>query len=240
MIRKLLIFLSLFSFSFASTPEDLKNIYKKFSQTFKNTKIQSVKKGPIKGLYQVVLDNGNIMYTDGNYLFIGHIFTFKGEDLTQKEIDKINSKKIEEIDLSKALKIGNGEQRVIEVSDPECPFCRRAETFFKDKDISRYVFFMPLPFHKNAKPLAIHILCSDNPQEEYKKVMKGQLDNVDKLIYCKKGEEKLNQMQEIAKQLNIRGTPVFWVETSQGWKKVEGANPQILKLLSKKETKEKN
>lgn len=234
-MRKVLVFFLAFSLVvFASDKEELKKIYQKFSSTFKNTKIRSIKESPVKGLYQVVLDNGEILYTDGKHLVIGHIFTFKGEDLTQKEIDEIAGKSIDKLDLSKAIKIGNGKQKVIEVSDPECPFCRRSERFFKNKDVTRYVYFMPLPFHKKARPLAIHILCSKDKEKEYRKAMRGKLDNAKQLIYCSEGEEKLRQMEGVAKKLKVRGTPVFWVQTKNGWKKIEGANPEILKYLKEK------
>ena len=222
--------LLLASFTFAlDKDKEAQEIKQKLEETFKNTQIEKVQKSEIKGLYEVQMKNGKIIYTDGNYLMLGHIFTFDGKDITQEKIDRLMAKDIEEIDLSKALKIGNGKTRVIEISDPECPYCRRAEKFFKNKNVSRYVFFMPLPFHKNAKPLAIHILCSDNPEKEYEKVMSGNI--ADKLIYCKQGEIQLQEMEKIAKQLNVRGTPIFWVETEQGWKKIRGANPEILKYL---------
>ncbi|WP_457641322.1 DsbC family protein [Persephonella sp.] len=226
--------LSVAAVALANTGE----IKQKFHKAFPNTQIEKIEESPVKCLYEVQTKNGKIIYTDGEHLVIGHIFTFKGKDLTQEKIDQITAKNVEQIDLSKALKIGSGKTKVIEISDPKCPFCRRAESFFKDKDVSRYIFFYPLPFHKNAKPLSIHILCSDNPEEEYKKVMEGKLDNSDKLIYCKQGEEKLKQMEEVAKSLKVRGTPMFWVKTGQGWKKIEGANPKILNLLSKKEVKQ--
>lgn len=212
--------------AYANTQE----IMKKFQEIFPNTHIKKVEESPIKGLYEVILKDGKILYTDGNYLFIGHIFTFTGKDLTQEKIDKLTAKNIDEIDLSKALKIGNGKTVVIEVSDPECPFCRRAEKIFENKDVSRYVFFYPLPFHKRAKPLAIHILCSDTPEKEYLKVMNGGLDH-NHLTYCPEGEKKLSQMEAEVRNLNIKGTPTFWIKTEKGWRKIEGLNPVIFQYF---------
>jgi hypothetical protein len=53
--------------------------------------------------------------------------------------------------------------------------------------------------HTNAKKLSIHILCSANPQEEYTKVMNGDLD-IKELIYCEAGEKHFNSLLNI---LNI-------------------------------------
>src|SRR5574340_1146888 len=44
--------------------------------------------------------------------------------------------------LDKAIKIGDGGTTVIEITDPDCPFCRRASAYLSAKnDITRYVFF---------------------------------------------------------------------------------------------------
>jgi len=47
--------------------------------------------------------------------------------------------------LEKAVKIGDGKKVVIEITDPDCPFCRTASEYFSKKtDVIRYVFFAPL------------------------------------------------------------------------------------------------
>jgi len=46
-----------------------------------------------------------------------------------------------DLDLSKALVIGNGPKTVIEFTDPDCPFCRKAASYFANRtDVTKYVF----------------------------------------------------------------------------------------------------
>src|SRR5689334_15396736 len=60
-------------------------------------KIDSVKKTPYAGLYEIRVGN-EIRYTDqtGSYLIVGHIFDLKtSEDLTQARIDDVNKIKFD-------------------------------------------------------------------------------------------------------------------------------------------------
>ena len=52
--------------------------------------------------------------------------------------------KLKDIPLDKAVKIGNGKNKVIEFTDPDCPYCRKAAAFFKGRDdVTLYVFLLP-------------------------------------------------------------------------------------------------
>ncbi|WP_029523601.1 DsbC family protein [Persephonella sp. KM09-Lau-8] len=219
--------------SFVYATDVKQEIKEKIEKAFPGVKVKSVEKSPVKCLYEVITEDGRIAYTDGKHLIPSHIFTLNGVDLTQAKLDKMSAKLIEKTDLSKALKIGNGKTVVVEVMDPECPYCHKAEKFFHNKDVTRYIFFMPLAFHKNARALSEHILCSDNPEKEYKKVMKGDF-NLKNLKSCKKGKEKLKEMEKEVRKLGVRGTPAFWIKTDKGWKKISGANPVIEKILKNK------
>ena len=60
--------------------------------------------------------------------------------------------KLKDVPLDKAVKIGNGRNKVIEFTDPDCPYCRKAAEFFKGRDdVTLYIFFFPLPIHKDAE-----------------------------------------------------------------------------------------
>ena len=84
------------------------------------------------------------------------------------------------IDLSKALVIGNGPQKVIEFTDPDCPFCRKAAAYFHNRrDITRYVFFNPLAMHPNARKKVQYILSSPEKTRLYHEVMSGLIDRMD-------------------------------------------------------------
>ena len=229
----LLAVLTVAGFSLAKDKQ-IERIENQIKWLYPKLTFKEISRSPIPGIYEIWTGK-DIFYTDGRYLIIGQIISPQG-NLTQMKINHYRqkyAKKIDpsKIDLSKALVIGNGKKEVIEVSDPECPFCRRAEKFFEGQNVKRYVIFYPLPFHKKAKPLAVHILCSKDREKAYKEVMEGKLDSSSSLISCKEGEERLKQMEQIALGLEVRGTPTFWIKTKDEWKQISGANPKIKQML---------
>lgn len=116
------------------------------------------------------------------------------------------------LDLSKALVIGNGAKTVIEFTDPDCPYCRKAAAYFaKRTDVTSYIFFTPLAMHPQAKRKAQYILSHSNQIQAYHEVMDGRFDKVtvDKLPITAKGIKRLEQQQAIAKALKIDATPTF-------------------------------
>jgi len=216
------------------TLDEIKQIAK---QKFASTDF-SIEKSPIPCVYELWTSD-HVLYTDGNYFFVGHILDFSGRDLTQAKMDERVSKevlsKVDKIDKSKLFKIGSGPVEIIEFTDPECPYCKRAEEMLepvKDK-ITRYVVFMPLPFHQNAKPLTEYILCNKT-EKAYKDAFAGKVDLSKFKCSPKKKEEVekiMDQHINLAQEFNIKGTPTFIIKTSEGYKVVPGANPEILNII---------
>jgi thiol:disulfide interchange protein DsbC len=150
--------------------------------------------------------------------------------------EKRLSKVLDTLPLDKAIKIGNGTKKVIEVSDPTCPFCRRAHETLKDrKDITKYVFFLPIHGEHSLKAIA-YIVCSQDPAKKYEEVYSGKVDdrieNFNITSDCQqKLETILNEHTQVAQKLQVRGTPYFIIDK----KPVEGANISLIeKLLNHK------
>ncbi len=137
------------------------------------------------------------------------------------------------IDLSKAVVIGNGPKKVIEFTDPDCPFCRKASEYFhKRTDITRYVFFTPLTMHPNARKKVQHILSGSDMAKLYYEVMSGSLDRIDnsKITVTEAGVRLLEEQQAIAKSAKIDATPTFMIMG----RIIEGFDlPKIEALLGK-------
>lgn len=207
-------------------------------QRFTNMNV-SVEKSPIPCVYELWTGFDHVLYTDGNYLFVGHILDFSGGDLTQAKIDEKVSKevllKVDKMDKSKLFKIGSGPVEIIEFMDPECPYCKRAEEMLKpvEDKITRYVVFMPLPFHQNAKPLTEYVLCSGT-ERAYKNALVGKVD-LSKFKCSSERKEEVEKVMDyhmsLAQEFNIRGTPTFIIKTSEGYRIIPGANPEILDII---------
>ncbi len=185
----------------------------------------------VDGFYEVVLNTSHeVFYSDKNaeYIILGRLIDKDGNDVTlvkEQELEKGNVKQLlSDIDYSKAVVIGTGDIKVIEFTDVECPYCLKAEGFFDDSIVTRYVFFSPLnPNNITSREKSVHILCSDNPTTAYKDIISGK---VTKLNSCEKGKLLLDDHLQYSKSASVRGTPHFIFP--QDHSIIIGADPKIL------------
>lgn len=220
------------SVSLALTPEE------SLKKNFPAIPVDSVTPSKIPGLYEVIAGQQIFYYLPEAEAIIGGPIVMKGgKNITEEKYQALEQKrlsamaqKIKDLPLEKALKIGNGKNTVIEITDPDCTFCRRAAEFFKGRtDVTKYIFFFPLAMHKDAEPKVRHILCAEDKAKAYGDAMAGKLDDM-KLKTCNDNavEALMKIHKETAIQLGVTGTPLFFINGQP----VVGANiPQIEKLL---------
>lgn len=185
----------------------------------------------------------NVIYfvPQTGHLIFGDIWNKEGVNITEaprKEVmatqEAARKKQFEaamkDLPLDEAVVIGNGPKKVIEITDPDCPYCRKASEYFaKRDDVTRYVFFLPLDqIHPQAKFKASYVLGAKDPAKAYEEAMTGQLD---KKQLPEELHAKLEKHRGIGQSLGVRGTPNFWVVDAG--EMVSGANfPQLDKLLN--------
>ena len=138
------------------------------------------------------------------------------------------------IDISKSITIGNGARTVFEFTDPDCPFCRKAATYFDGRtDVTRHIFFFPLRNHPRAKEKARFILSMPDKAKAYHDVMSGRMDAAPPLAATPEGIKLQEEQLEIAKKYKVDSTPTFMINgriiVGFDQKKIEealGSNPQ--------------
>jgi thiol:disulfide interchange protein DsbC len=117
-----------------------------------------------------------------------------------------------EFDYSKAIQIGSGPKTVVEFTDPDCPFCRKASKYFDGRpDVTRYVFFKPLARHPRAKEKARFILSMPDKAKAYHDVMSGRMDSAPLLVSSPEGIRLQEEQSEIAKKAKVDATPTFMI-----------------------------
>lgn len=226
----LLVFVST---AFCQGQPETDKVKEQFKGVFKNVPIDSFKETDIPGIYEVVTGTQIIYFSPKGYLFFGEIWDAeKGKSITAEKRQEIESKKVKTLPADKAIKIGKGPKKVIEFSDPDCPYCRRASEFFdKREDVTRYVFLIPLrQIHPNAEKKIKYILCAEDKEKAYKEAFSGKLDSADLKVPtdCEQlASQKMKEMEEIAASVGVTGTPLFYVEGT----KVVGANTQEIERL---------
>jgi thiol:disulfide interchange protein DsbC len=128
--------------------------------------------------------------------------------------------------LDLGLKIGNGPHQVIEVTDPDCPYCRKGSHFFNSRnDVTRYVFFMPLNIHPKARLKAQYILSAEDPRTAYKEVFSGKYDKEPLPEFKDNGW--LERQHQAIEALGVSSTPSFWVNGTY----VSGSNLRLISQL---------
>lgn len=231
LVLMLLLFFTMSGILYAETNNNTGEIVKRLNSLFPNFAIESVSKSPISGIYEVVGQDGQILYfhPDG-YLIFGEIWTTTGKSLTAERRQQIMAKKFESLPLDKAVKVGNGSNKVITFTDPECPYCQKVYQFMsKRKDVTEYLFF--LPFHKGSQEKISYLLCSKNKENAYQEIMSNSGKEFKVSPEClESAKNTINFYTETANKLGVRGTP-FLVVNGQP---VYGANiPLIESLLNK-------
>lgn len=116
------------------------------------------------------------------------------------------------LDFGKSITIGNGPKTVVEFTDPDCPFCRKASKYFEGRsDVTRQVFFYPLPRHTRAKEKVRFILSMPDKAKAYKDVMSGRMDASPPLASTPDGIKLQEEQLEIAKKYKVDSTPTFLI-----------------------------
>jgi len=117
-----------------------------------------------------------------------------------------------ELDFSKSITIGSGPKIVVEFTDPDCPFCRKAAKYFEARpDVTRHVFFFPLTRHPKAREKAQFVLSMPDKARAYHDLMAGKLDSVPHLAVTPEGVRLQEQQLEIARKSKIDSTPTFLI-----------------------------
>lgn len=115
-----------------------------------------------------------------------------------------------EIDISKAVTIGNGPKTVFEFTDPDCPFCRKASAYFEQRtDVTRHIYFMPLPRHPKAKEKAQYVLSQTDKAKAYHTIMSGSMDSANTFAITAKGAALQKEQFDIGKKSKVSATPTF-------------------------------
>lgn len=113
-------------------------------------RIDEVSKTPMPGLYEVRVNQSDILYTDaeGNYLLQGELIdTRTRSNLTEERVSKLSAVDFKALPFKDAFTIvrGNGKRRIAIFEDPNCGYCKRFEKdLAKIDNVTVHVFLYPV------------------------------------------------------------------------------------------------
>lgn len=186
-------------------------------QTFTNLEFEDFGPAPVKGPIYQAIAGGRIIYfaPQSGHLLFAAVYDKSGVNVTALAQDAAARKHMAAIDPAQALVIGPaGAPRVIEFTDPECPYCQALERFWaakaaEGKPVQRLVYFVS-GIHPLAAAKAEHILCSPDKEGAFKAAYAGATPPT--LLKCASGAAKVAADARAVKAMGISGTPTLFVD----------------------------
>jgi thiol:disulfide interchange protein DsbC len=200
-------------------------------QAFPQIPVDNVQETEVKGVYEATSGQNVFFFQyfpEKDYLFVGDIYTKDGKSLAKEKKQALSARLISTLPLEKAVKLGNGKTTVIEFTDPDCPFCKKASEYLKGRtDVTRYIFFAPLA-HPAAITKIYYILNATDKAKAYAEVMEGKVTPPASATYSDAIKELAQEHLALAKMVGVQGTPTFFINGTE----VVGADiPQFERLL---------
>lgn len=201
----------------------------KLQASFGNLRVTDFRESPIEGIYQLTTGTRVIYYHPAQeFLIFGEIYNKDGRSLTRDYLDAHSRERIAELPLEQAIRIGTGRHRVIEFTDPDCPYCRKLDAFLDEQDVTRYLFFAPQTArHPDARRKAIHVLCSEAPDAALSDLY-GDTTAPHALVDCARGTERLQRHEKVSAAFGVSATPTLVLKNSVITGFVPGRIAQLL------------
>lgn len=227
-MKKLLLILTAAALLGISVSVEAMSPEESLKKNFPDLPFQSISPSEVKGLYEVIVQ-GRILYysPESEKIIMGDIISKEMKNLTRQKMLALLTARLKQLPLDKALKIGTGKTVVVEITNPDCQYCRKSSDFLsRKKDLTRYIFF--LPFSPESEAKIEYILCAGDKAAAYKKAMTGGLDDM-KFEPCsvKEVKEKAKTHQEILTRAGVQSTPFFLINGQA----VMGADMEMLEKL---------
>src|SRR6185437_221622 len=186
------------------------SLKKALATSFPGEKIESVKKTPYLGLYEVVV-GGELFYTDekATYFFFGHVVDPQTkQSLTSERLQEIKDARrisIDSLPLELAIKAvkGNGKRKLAVFSDPNCRYCKRLEKeLAKVTDVTIYTLLYPVL--NGSVDTATAIWCSSDRLKAWNDFMLKDIAPTGKSC-----ETHIEMLLQTGQKLGVNGTPTL-------------------------------
>ncbi|MEC9492661.1 DsbA family protein [Flexistipes sp.] len=187
--------------------------------------------------------------TNGTYLLPDVINISEGKSLKSNMAFLYDTYDVPTKGLSLIYGSRDAKNVIVDISDFQCPYCRKAHDYIKEKvkgmdDVAIYVAHMPLKIHDKAviyaKIFEAGKIMGKNFSDElysgkYDSMTKdkiietfaeksGDKKRFKKLLDSEQVQQKLNRGKEIARKMGVNSTPVLFFNG----RKVEGYNTDLM------------
>lgn len=181
----------------------------------KDISVIKVQAGAVPGICEIQVNfkgQNRILYTDskGEFLITGQVLkTSDGTNITKEAIDELNRftySDIRRLEDLIAFTVGSKGEVVYFVTDPQCPYCEKAEEIVAHMaeagEIQLKVLLFPLDFHTGAKEQCISIICDNKGLKDLRGSYKSENQ-------CEGGKSKVEDTLRFLHQKGITGVPTY-------------------------------
>jgi len=128
-------------------------------------KIDEVRATPMKGLFEVRVNQSELLYTDadGQFILQGQLIDTKTRtNLTEQRLDKLTAIDFKDLPLADSFTLvrGKGTRKMAIFEDPNCGFCKRFEKDLASlNDVTIHIFLYPI-LGQDSQTKAQNIWCA--------------------------------------------------------------------------------
>lgn len=187
------------------------DIQKTIEERFPGAKVKTVTVAPMGSIFEVVMDDNQIIYTDSkaDYIIVGEMIDTKTrKSLTKEKQDELNKVSFSDLPLDNAVKVvkGDGSRQLAVFTDVDCPYCKKLEQeLAKIDNVTIYSFLYPLPMHADAPRKSKLVWCSKDRAKAFTELMhKGKVP--DAKTDC---DNPIEANLALGEKLGIQGTPAM-------------------------------
>lgn len=174
--------------------------------------VEKVTRTDYAGLYEVVLKNGQLVYTDARSSFIieGSIIdTATRRDITQARMNQLSAIDFSSLPLDQAVKIvkGKGTRVIATFEDPNCGYCKRlGKDLAQMDDVTIYTFLYPI-LSEDSRTKSDNIWCAQDKGKTWTAwVVDGKEPGA---ASC--DTTTIARNVELGQRLRINGTPTIFL-----------------------------
>lgn len=213
---------------------------KQLQATFSNYKITGFYESPIPGIYEIHAGPQVHYYAkEQNILIFGQLYSAAGVNLTDASKQKAVMSRIGSLPLKSAIQVSKGKIQLIEISNPDCGFCKKYEQWIakmsETYSIERKVVFMDTDMFPQATSKIKAVICAKDQAKAYHQMMSGSASPKDS--DCSQAEKVMQQHKDITEGLGVQGTPSFLLSDGSvipGFKPTELENYFLKTIKSQK------
>jgi thiol:disulfide interchange protein DsbC len=175
-----------------------------------NAKVESVKKTPYFGLYEVVV-GGEILYTDdkAKLFFVGSVVDAASmKNLTEERMNQLLDVKFDTLPLDMAVKAvrGNGTRTMVVFADPNCGYCKKLEKEMVNvTDVTIYYFLYPILAPSSAEKSKA-VWCSADKVKTWNDMMQRDVEPKAAGGEC---QAPVQPVLDLGRKLRVTGTPTI-------------------------------